>query len=79
MMPLTDVESVNFETVLKAAENGDLALARSRLSVDIPAGTEVAVLVAVMFDGETYDLAPFAMLLPGNPYEMLVSPAEGLP
>lgn len=71
--PLTDSERNNFQTLLRAAEYGDLALVETDLVVDIPKQS-VAALVAIGQDGEESVMTPFAIMLPGNPYEMLGDP-----
>jgi hypothetical protein len=76
MRPLTEGEKKNAETLERAYANGDVATVNTVLAVDIPAGTEVAVIVAMGRDDDEVTFTPFAMQFPGNPYEMLVDPTE---
>jgi hypothetical protein len=61
----------NFETLKRAAAAGDLALLECRL---VATGETVAAIVAVSTDGEGGSFTPFAVMLCGNPYEMLEPP-----
>lgn len=61
----------NFETLLKAAANGDLALLEC---TDAASGAERYVLCAVARDGEDNVLTPFGHLCDGNPYEVYRPP-----
>lgn len=63
----------NYDTLLRAANNGDLALMEC---TDQTTGELVAVLCAVNFDNGEYAFAPLARMLEGNPYEYL-TPPEG--
>jgi hypothetical protein len=66
-MAIPDHISANFETLLRAARNGDLALMEcTDASNDIPR----YVLAAVQRDdGGEYLFTPFGHLAEGNPYE----------
>ena len=70
---LTDGYKANFETLQKAAINDDLALVSAiRKSDQQP----VALLCAVNFDGEEYELVPIAQMIEGDPYELYEDPTE---
>ncbi len=72
-MAIPDHAHTNFQTLLRAAAAGDLALmecldARSR---------EVRyVLCAVGRDGPTFVFTPFGHLAPDDPYDAYLPPAE---
>lgn len=70
-------EIANRETLRRAELAGDLALVRTTLATEIPAGTEIAALAAIVQDdtGE-YLVTPLAMMIPGNPYETLADPTQ---
>lgn len=72
--PLNDAEKANFETLLRAAENGDLALLSG---ADAETGEHRAILAAVhqTEDGD-YQITPFGNLAPGSPFEAYLPPAE---
>lgn len=72
-MALTEAQTVCFETLHKAFENNDVALVECHLR---ETGEKVAVICAVNWDGEEYEMVPFAQLFTGNPYETLMSPME---
>lgn len=63
----------NFETMLRAAADGNLALLECELAAT---GEKVAAIVAVNTDkrGEPCDIVPFAIFINGNPYELLNPP-----
>lgn len=63
--------AANLRTIYKAARNRDLALMECQLKTT---GEKVAVLCAVQFDGTEYQMTPCAVMLNGNPYEMLNPP-----
>lgn len=63
---------MNFETLQQAFQNGDVALMECQL---VATGEPVAVVCAANRQGDgSVEFAPFAMLFPGNPYEMLNPP-----
>lgn len=70
-MAIPDHARANFETLLKAATAGDLALMECR---DIVTGEPRYVLCAVGRDGSDYVMTPFGHLAPGNPYEAYAPP-----
>ena len=76
MTPLAEHEKKNFETFQEAWDDGNVGMVRTRLVEPIPAGTEVAVLAGFLSYGEEVGVTPFAMMIPGNPYEMLADPTE---
>ena len=64
----------NFETMLAAARNGDLALVEC---TDAKTG-EIVIAVCIMIDhtdGST-DIMPVAKMFNGNPYEELIPPLD---
>ena len=63
----------NFQTLLNAVENDDVALLEC---TDKQTGEPVYTIVAVTHDGDEYILAPFAKMFDGNPFEEL-NPPEG--
>ncbi len=70
--------SVNLQTIIKAAKNGDLALMECKRVKD---GKIVAVLCCVERQGKEYIFAPMAEMFEDNPYEQWLPPdmaeAEG--
>ncbi|MBV1686434.1 hypothetical protein KRR38_01790 [Novosphingobium sp. G106] len=62
----------NFETLLRAASQGDLALMEC---ADAVTGEARYVICAVGRDGSDYLFTPFGHLHDGNPYEAYVPPA----
>ena len=71
-MTIVQQQRSNFETIKAAFEQGDVALLECQLK---STGERVAVITAVNYDGNEYNLVPFAMMFNGNPYEMLYPPA----
>lgn len=64
--PLRDGDKTNFETLKRAAANGDLALVSATRKSD---GAQVALVTAMsLVDGE-YVMAPLAVMIEGNPYD----------
>jgi len=61
----------NFETILRAAANGDLALVQCRMK---STGEIVAAVAAVSWDGQHYTITPFALMIDGDPFELLDPP-----
>lgn len=55
----------NFQTLMRAAENGDLALMEC---ADAETGVPRYVICAVSRDGCEYLFTPFCYLAEGNPY-----------
>jgi hypothetical protein len=75
-MAIPDYARANFETLMKAARAGDLALMECTEAVS---GETRYVLCAVgrEFDrnGGDYVMTPFGHLAPGNPYDAYIPPA----
>jgi hypothetical protein len=61
----------NFETILNAAKNGDLALLEC---ADASSGEKRSVVCAVNRDGKDFVFVPLAKLFIGNPYDELTPP-----
>lgn len=70
-MSIPDHARANFQTLLRAAESGDLALIEC---TEISTGEIRYVICAVGRDGEDYVLTPFGHLADGNPFETYRSP-----
>ena len=62
----------NFQTLLRAAEQGDLALVECK---DAATGDPRFVLCAVSRGGEAFVFTPFGHLHDGNPYDAYLPPA----
>lgn len=72
-MALPDYHKANFDTIIDAADAGQLAL----LEATNQAGEPVALICAINYvDGE-YQMIPLAQMIEGNPFE-LFTPPEGL-
>ena len=64
----------NFQTILKAAKNDDLCLLEC---TDAATGKPVMVICAVMRNSDdSLQLAPFAKMFDGNPYEEVIPPSD---
>lgn len=70
-MAIPDGPRANFETLIKAAKAGDLALMEC---TEVASGETRYVLCAVGRDGDNYVMTPFGHLAPGNPYEAYIPP-----
>lgn len=70
-MAIPDSARVNFETLLRAAKNGDLALMEC---TDAASGSPRYVICAVGRAEGDYLFTPFGHLAEGNPYEAYVPP-----
>jgi hypothetical protein len=79
-MSIPEYARVNFNTLLRAAACGDLALVEC---ADAMTGEPRYVLCAIALDGDDHVITPFGHLAPGNPYEAyeppLTSPDPGEP
>jgi hypothetical protein len=64
---LREGDRANFETLLQAAKNGDLALVSAVRKSD---GAKVALVCAMGRDGEAFYPTPFAVMVEGNPFEL---------
>lgn len=68
---IVTAHKANFETLKKAFSSGNVALMECTEKIT---GEKVAVICAVVFDGEEYNFTPFAKFFNGNPYELLIPP-----
>ena len=71
-MAIPDYARANFETLVKAAKAGDLALMEC---TEVESGETRYVLCAVSREKDVYVMTPFGHLAPGNPYEAYIPPA----
>jgi hypothetical protein len=71
-MPIPQSYQANFDTLLRAARLGDLALMEC---ADAATGEPRYVLCAVGRDGEDYVMTPFGHLADGNPFDLYRPPA----
>lgn len=63
----------NFNTLIRAAENGDLALIESK---DAATGEQRFLIAAMHKDGDDIVVVPFGHMATGNPYEQYVDPTQ---
>jgi hypothetical protein len=70
-MAIPEAYRANFQTLLRAAADGNLALLEC---ADAASGVPRYVLAAVGRDGDDYVMTPFGHLHGGNPYEAYVPP-----
>jgi len=70
-MSIPDDARSNFQTVLRAASDGNLALMEC---ADAESGQPRHVISAVGRDGAGYVFTPFGHLADGNPYDAYLSP-----
>ena len=63
----------NFETLKRTFENNAVCLMDC---IEKSSGEHVAVICAMVPNGEEITFTPFARFFNGNPYEMLISPME---
>ena len=75
-MSIPDHISTNFDTLLRAASDGNLALIEC---TDAVTGEPRYVLCAVGREGTDHVFTPFGHLADGNPYDAYLPPAETLP
>lgn len=75
-MSIPDYISKNFDTLLCAASDGNLALMEC---TDAVTGEPQYVICAVGLEGTDYVFTPFGHLVDGNPYDAYSPPAETLP
>lgn len=77
-MSIPDPTRANFNTLLRAAESGDLALMEC---TDATTGEPRYVICAVGFDRGQYLFTPFGHMADGNPYDAYVppEPSRGAP
>jgi hypothetical protein len=72
-MALTSAQITNFNTMLRAAHDGDLALVECRRSRD---EAITAVLCAVAYDGDGICLTPLAEIVADDALEMYDPPSS---
>jgi hypothetical protein len=73
-MAISEGHRVNFDTLRKAAENGDLALVETYARIG---GAAAVMLCAIYKDAEEqFNIIPFAQMLEGNPYANFVMEKE---
>ena len=70
-MAIPDYARANFETLMKAAKQGDLALMEC---TEVASGETRYVLCAVGRDDDDYVMTPFGHLADGNPYDAYLPP-----
>jgi hypothetical protein len=70
-MSIPEHARANFNTLLRAAATGDLALVEC---ADAMTGPPRYVICAIARDGADYIITPFGHLAPGNPYEAYEPP-----
>jgi Family of unknown function (DUF6117) len=75
-MSIPDHARTNFDTLLRAASNGNLALMEC---TDAITGERRYVICAVGREGTDYLFTPFGHLADGNPFDAYLPPAETLP
>jgi Family of unknown function (DUF6117) len=75
-MSIPDYISTNFDTLLRAASDGNLALMEC---TDAITGEPRYAICAVGREGTDYLFTPFGHLADGNPYDAYLPPAETLP
>ncbi|MGE0502531.1 MAG: DUF6117 family protein [Rhizobiaceae bacterium] len=75
-MSIPDHARANFQTLLRAAADGNLALLEC---TDAATGAPRYVVCAVGRDGEEFLFTPFGHLAEGNPYDAYVPPAPETP
>jgi hypothetical protein len=63
----------NFETLCKAIEAGRVCLMEVQIAAT---GERVAAICAINKDRDELEMVPFAVMVNGNPYELLNPPAD---
>lgn len=71
-MSIPEYARANFQVLLSAAANGDLALMEC---ADAVSGEPRFVICAAGRDGEDFLFAPFGYLAEGNPYKAYLPPS----
>jgi len=74
-MSIPDHARTNFQTLLRAAADGNLALMEC---TDAPTGEIRYVICAVGRDGVDFVFTPFGHLADGNPYDAYLPPSPTL-
>ncbi|MBT2246398.1 hypothetical protein JQK15_23095 [Sphingobium sp. BHU LFT2] len=72
-MAIPDYLSANFQTLLRAAEDGNLALMECQ---DAVSGDLRYVICGVGRDEDGYVMTPFGHMAEGNPFEAYVPPVS---
>lgn len=72
-MPIKKGYQANFETLKRAFADGSVCLMECS---DAKTGKPVIAICAVNFDGQEYQMVPFAKMFDGNPYEELLPPVQ---
>jgi len=74
-MAIPEGYKANFETILRAARNEDLALVEC---TNKDTGKPAYVLAAISGVGpdDKMEVVPLAMMFDGSPYELLIPPSE---
>lgn len=72
MTTIVQQQAPNFDSIKRAFENGDVTLLECQLK---STGETVAVITAVNQEDEEFSFVPFAVMINGNPYEMLNPPS----
>lgn len=73
-MAIPEGYQINFNTLLRAVQNGDAALVEC---TDKETGKTVIAICAVSADDDgDFHIAPLAKMFDGNPFEELLPPAE---
>jgi hypothetical protein len=75
-MSIADHARANFQTLLRAAADGNLALMECR---DAATAELRYVICAVGRDGADFVFTPFGHLADGNPYDAYLPPSDTLP
>ncbi|WIW90486.1 DUF6117 family protein (plasmid) [Sphingobium sp. V4] len=70
-MAIPNYLRTNFQTLLRAAGDGNLALMECQ---DTQTGDPRFVICAIGRDGSDYVMTPFGHLVEGNPYDAYVPP-----
>lgn len=71
-MAIPDYARANFQTLLRAARDDNLALMECTA---VESGETRYVICAVGRDNGDYVMTPFGHLTPGNPYEAYIPPS----
>jgi hypothetical protein len=74
-MAIRNADKANFETMLRAARAGHLALVECK---DAATGEYRAVIAAIVEEGDEYLITPFGHLAEGNPFETYIDPGKAL-
>lgn len=69
MLPTSD--RANFDTISRAFSDGNAALVEVKRISD---GTVVSAICAIGWEDGDYTITPFAILVDGNPFDLLLPP-----